>query len=153
MWPFRVSCWRKPMFYDIRTHLYQNKKAASTPLPPSLLDAIFDCLIHRRCASIHVLFAGHAWLALKNTFHFIGPFGPWTALRKYICSMASFSAWGKFLRANKAKREEKIWKINNFLGRSQNICGDWHIFFILLLNCIQKKRELKKKIQRGDLLG
>jgi len=34
----------------------------------------------------------------------------------------------KFLKANKAKREEKIQKINNFLGHSQNIWGDQHIF-------------------------
>jgi len=29
----------------------------------------------------------------------------------------------KFLKANKVKREEKIQKINIFLGRSQNIWG------------------------------
>jgi hypothetical protein len=37
----------------------------------------------------------------------------------------------KFLRANKAKRDEKLRKINKFLGHSQNIWGHQHIFFIL----------------------
>jgi len=35
----------------------------------------------------------------------------------------------KFLRANKAKREEKIRKINIFLGHSQNIWGDFKFYF------------------------
>jgi hypothetical protein len=30
------------------------------PPPPPLLDALSDCLIHRRCAGIHVLSAGRA---------------------------------------------------------------------------------------------
>jgi len=62
------------------------------------------------------------FFALESTFRFIGPFGPRAAFRKYVCSAASFSAWGKWKKMRQRAPKNfrfflrlKVYKANKWL--------------------------------------